>query len=928
MLWHTHRAAAALFTLVAACCIGGLIPPAARAQSSSTALGRKTMSAGTYVEKKSNARHTWQVNGAHTLLWDGAPYLPVGGAFAPKSFASNAEAAWQQDVAALNTLKARGIRDLIIWPETSLPDVPAASLQRLIDFLDANEFRYGLSFGLGMTEPLSGYLVRPSQYRFEDPHGLTALWPVTNVDRAFYFIVDAGNDAHFVRGEEAPLHDGVASAPLDVPDTVARPVALLLPHKILTPGAQGSLPDLWNRFDGYRDRLLSYLEPIKFGAGLRFFIDPLARHLGLTQDADALIPDSDAFRLEWESYLNKTYANPDEIRTRWLLTDNFKTVQELARLTPLWSRERGLPFLFDPVNGRVFRTQQSDALYSYWWNDFRQWRSQSVAYYMNGMADTLKHQVADVPVVYTWTASEPFFAGSDPAAGFDGLAIATEAQDPHRLARITGPTYSMAEQSQRAMWLIASEIRPKTPPSAARGGAGQTSAPAPTGLVAATGYNNAREMENDLTDLRRIGFKGMFVQALQPATGQTATPTGGDWLSAAESLDWLHSFAAGLTADAGVANFTPRALYYPQAAPGPARTILIPGTSGVYWLPAAISGKPLTLWPTFEGYTMQADPDKPEEVVLVSISGVRRTRIFAPDITKVSARSAEGTAIPLKVLTKNSAEVTIDTTPMIFTANGQELSVEAAVKDAIDQLELLEAMAHLADQNSITRGQDVLSDVELKQAMMWYKQKNYGTSYAAARQMIDRMVDVVRPYIWLEGEASTGQNFTEIAVHPEASGGGYLRLSTPNPPPRYPVPVYGALYLFDAPNDDDYNIWIAATVPGPETSPIVWYIDRQPEQEPASTTPQGPLYLQDRLGWYQLGKVRLSKGSHRLSIKVTDRAAATNLYSFSIDAVLIMPARRDFASDATIKPVPIDPDSARLFLKNHAPKPGKQSKQQ
>jgi hypothetical protein len=763
-----------------------------------------------------------------------------------------------------------------------------------------------------------------------------------------------------VRGAEATGRDGVASAPMDVPDTVARPIALLLPHKTLGTDRQGSLPDLWNGFDGYRDRLLPYLEAIKFGVGLRFYLDPLARHLAMNQDADALVPDSDAFRLEWESYLTKNYSGPDDVKTHWLLTDSFKSIAELARLIPLWSRDRGLPYLFDPANKRVYRVQQSDSLFSYWWTDYQQWRNQSIGYYMNGLADTLKHQVADVPVVYTWTGQETFFAGADPAGGFDGLAVTTGAQDPHRLAQVTGLAYSQAEQSLRAMWLIASEIhpnaplnstrvaKPTTPPAISSAVSSPAASPAISN-VTATGYNTNREMENDLTDLRRIGIKGLFVHALQPTA--TATAAEGNWLGVPESLDWLHTFASGLTADAGIANFTPRVLYYPQSVPGPARTTLIPGTSGVYWLPADIAGKPLTWWPTFVGYTMQRGPDQPEETVLISLTGARKTMIFVPDISTVQAHSAEGTPIPLtqmsqlkqfnslKSLTqlkslkslnqvnKNAAEVTIDATPTIFIANGQEIALEAAARDAIDQLGLLEAMAHLDKQTSVNLGQDALADVEFKQAQLYFKQMNFATAYAAARQMIDHLTDIVRPYVWLEGENATGHNFTEVAPNAEASGGGYLRLNTPNPP-HYPVPVYAARYSFDIPNDEEYRVWIAGTLPGPETSPIAWYIDRQPEQEPSATTPQGPLYLQDHFGWYQLGTIRLEKGTRNLTIKVTDRAAATNLYSFSIDAILLMPTRREFTPNATIRPIPIDPVTARLFAKTHAPKQQKKNSQQ
>src|SRR5689334_18278187 len=48
--------------------------------------------------------HSWQITPAHTLVWDNAPYLPVGGAFTPHSLRSDSEVLWQEDTKALETL--------------------------------------------------------------------------------------------------------------------------------------------------------------------------------------------------------------------------------------------------------------------------------------------------------------------------------------------------------------------------------------------------------------------------------------------------------------------------------------------------------------------------------------------------------------------------------------------------------------------------------------------------------------------------------------------------------------------------------------------------------------------------------------------------------------------------------------------------------
>src|SRR5579871_2504231 len=100
------------------------------------------ISTGIFSDRE-GGKHSWQITRSHTLMWDNAPYLPVGGTFSPHSLAIANDMAWQEDQQALTTLKAKGIHDLIITPSQPLPDIPPANLQRLVDYLETNGFRYG-----------------------------------------------------------------------------------------------------------------------------------------------------------------------------------------------------------------------------------------------------------------------------------------------------------------------------------------------------------------------------------------------------------------------------------------------------------------------------------------------------------------------------------------------------------------------------------------------------------------------------------------------------------------------------------------------------------------------------------------------------------------------------------------------------------------
>ncbi len=530
---------------------------------------------------RTGAAHRWQIAETKTLIWDGQPYLPVGGTFAPRSFASDTDAAWQEDVAALSTLKSKGLQDILLWPGKPLPDVPLQALQRLVDYLDANGFRYGLAFGPGLSAPLTGTVVKPAAYRFADKDSVSATWQVPHADTALLILTDADDDNKILQGRsgQVTVRDGVVSVPIDAPEAAGKVVAILYPHKAI-PAGDGELPDLWAGFDDYRDRVLTYLGQVKFGGGLRFFLDPLARHLGLLNESDYLVPDSPNFLLEWEGYLTRKYPNVDDLKLAWAINEgDFKTLRDLARLVPLWANGRGVPYFYDPAAHRPYRIL--DAEQSRWWQDFLQYRNEAILYYLNTMANVLKKQVADVPVVVTWTHSHPIFCNTDPQGGFDGLGIAARAHGAALVSRVVAPAYSEAEQAARTMWCVATEIVGAAEPTPQPAVNPQpTTAALPPGQPASSGgYTSRASLFDDLNWLRTVGIKGFFADGLQTNPEEAA---GGamEWLRHPDSLDWLKDYAARV---APAADYAPRILFFPQSAPGPARIGPVPGRARGRW---------------------------------------------------------------------------------------------------------------------------------------------------------------------------------------------------------------------------------------------------------------------------------------------------------------------------------------------------------
>jgi hypothetical protein len=875
----------------------------------------KLVSSGIYTDR-TGTKHNWQIKDTKTLFWDAQPYLPVGGAFAPHSFLTDGDAAWQEDVAALSTLKSKGLLDLLIWPGKPLPEIPVASFQRLVDYLDANGFRYGLAFGPGMTTQLSGTIVKPATYRFDDKDSLTAAWTVPDADSGLVVQLDPDNDSKIIRNDIIPTRDSVISVPVEPPDATSKVITLLFPHKVLPTNGDGDLPDLWAGFDTYRDRLLAYMGQIKFGRGLRFFLDPLARHIGLLNETDYLVPESTEFQLEWEAYLARRYPNAEEMKFAWSLNEgDFKTHQELARLVPLWSNGRGAPYFYDPSQHRFFRIL--DAQQSRWWQDFLQYRNESILYYLNAMADVLKHQVADVPVVVTWTQSHPIFSNTDTEGGYDGLGIA--ARGASLISRVAGPAYSEADQAARTIWCVTTEMAGTPEAFLNSGGQPRQAALQPGGLPAFGGYASQRLLFKDLDALKTVGIKGFFVSGFQ-TNPDDATQGATDWVRNADALDWLHNYTTQLDQGKSAADYTPHILFFPQNAPGPARIGPIPSMPNVLWMESFYSGELQDWWPSYSGYILKKQ-EGDSETVLVSlqpqgdqhgardkaISTARATHIWVPDPKQVQATRPDGTPVPVKITDKHEIVVALDETPTVFHANGQQLVPLEASTDAMIQLSAL--MAFARSQNVDMANGEELS---LERAQYAYRMKDFDTAYTYSRAALDQLTLSAKPYIWLEGEDTRYSTFTEVAPNAAASSGAYLRLSTPNPPGRLP---YGVFYLFDVLREDKYDIWLAGTPPGPGTSPIQWRINQDLPQAPADSTPRGPLYLNDRFGWFKLGTVTLKKGDRqRLTIYVTDRAMSPPNYIFSIDTILIIPSSRNFTPNGKVRPLPMSTDAVRAVM--------------
>lgn len=596
--------------------------------------------AGTFKDRD-GSEHQWAIDDAHTLTWDGAPYLPFGLTFKPKYLsAAQTEENLAIDRGDLEAYKLAGIKDVLIRPGKGISTIPVEAWQKFVDLLDESGLTYGIELDDSPYTPLTGYVIDPVANRvsgIRNPGTITRELPDTKF--AFYALCDSRTSVVIDSGKEM-VAGGTLSVQANVEPGIDH-VLLYFPEKTIAPGsADWSLPDLWSDVDTHRDRLAAFLPKIKFGKGLRFFIDPFGEQLGARGEAEFIVPTSAGFRMEYAAWLTRKYRTINDLKVAWsVLNYEIASFDEAVRLVPMWRQGRGLSIVFDDKTGRDHDVNVPNSAI---WSDLMEFRADSVRQYMDRVSDVLKRTVADVPVVFTANEMQPFFQGRNPV-GFDGLAVSGRGQN---VAAQGGAVFSLAEHSSRHMWLV-SRI-------GADGGS----------------FEKKDQLFGRINGLRDLGMKAFFVD--ETAVSQTA--------SGADTLMWLAEYAATAAKDNQFAAFRPVALYYPTGMPKASIRRL---SGGTWWLPSLLPGQTMVLGSKLSGYVLML----PRGITGLFVwAPAGPTSVHLPWDQTVTVTKPSGEAVEAKPK-KNRVELMLTDEPSMITGIPPEafLPVEV-VEEALAEL--------------------------------------------------------------------------------------------------------------------------------------------------------------------------------------------------------------------------------------------------
>ena len=455
----------------------------------------KYMTQGAFTDGD-GIRHAWTVNTSHVLMWDDKPFVPVGGRFQAKSWTPKpTDEDFAADKEALANLKRTGVTDVYVQPSKGgLTGVPVAAIQQLISHLDAEGFTYGISINDGPDAELLAYDVRPGRYRQILPEGTkTARFPVENALSALFFVVAETGDDIIEASEATMVSEGARIAPRRAPGAV---IALLFPRRVYFASGPLGLPNLWDGFDGYRDNLLGTLRQLKYGKGFRFFVDALPANLKISAESNTLVPTGAGFQTEWATWLAKRYKNIDNVEQSWRMTDRgLQEFREIARLLPLWYDNKGVQYLYDAAGDHRYKV---DVTFSRFWRDLNDFKADSVRNYMNELAQILKKNVANVPVIYRSGGYSPLFNDIPNVRGFDGIGMSAYGRGRDLANLYAGNVYGQAAEATKTLWLPVIATADAAP--------GEKTAP---------GYASRVALQGDLDRLREIGARGFYVDGVR-----------------------------------------------------------------------------------------------------------------------------------------------------------------------------------------------------------------------------------------------------------------------------------------------------------------------------------------------------------------------------------------------------------------------------
>ncbi len=436
----------------------------------------KPLSYGKYKPQKTGSCQLWYVNQNHAMIWNGEPYIPVGGMVCSNYLiwydVNNPDAnkdRWEQEKQMLQELKDNNIKHIYLNINQTIDSYPAGVLETYFDLLE----EYGMTYGLQIGAPMS---LRTSEYyairaaKAQITASVTASGVVEvagDVNMAFlgsssildssckYIVVDnttgaavASGDGTAKVGEDGKIHyraevNGISDGNYTV---------------YFTPWVrvkETQYVDPYLCADALEQKYKDFASSFMAGDNFRSFIDVLCNESGYVNSVEPARLTGDAHQAAYRQWLQDRYVTVDALNEAWKLMKPVDSFETAANLLPVYTNENGISFNMDLTNNQIYCVDVNNSLL---WDDYIRFREDSARNMNNDAADWITSSGnTDVPVVYKHISIlQDNNVNNRTVGGFDGLGGEIYGNLEKTPATRTY-AFAEAEQSAKTIWFIITE---------------------------------------------------------------------------------------------------------------------------------------------------------------------------------------------------------------------------------------------------------------------------------------------------------------------------------------------------------------------------------------------------------------------------------------------------------------------------------------
>ncbi|MDD6484455.1 MAG: hypothetical protein PUF72_07765 [Clostridiales bacterium] len=466
----------------------------------------KPLSNGSYYSKKTGTTHFWYVNQEGAMIWDGEPFVPMGGMFCSKfisSFNSDDISSNKSSLKAdmnevIEYLERRGIKDLYINAPLNAENLPA--WQYLIDYLDENGFRYGIQPGLDVSNKYDGYYIGANVNAIKASADMNASEASVSVVQsqlgypdevqAKFYVISGGT---VIQKGDAVCTMGETTISLKAENLVAASGSKTVYFLPYVKGASISVPNVFGeeKADTFA-KINDLMGRLNFGDGFRLVVDPTHNEIAYSNQAEGFVPYNDEYAAGFAAWLEDKYQTVAALNEAWQITPAVQSFSEAAQMMPV-STDNGTTVLAKADTNDIYTYNSASGCL---WDDCILYRESVLANYLTDTADTIKN-VSDIPVVYKNVSYiNPFFVNTKIQGGHDG--IGAEAYGSFDSASTSSAIANiMCRQSAKTMWNIVTETNTDE----------NMNKKAQSGIIS---YGDKKTMFEHFNSLYSAGAKGVY----------------------------------------------------------------------------------------------------------------------------------------------------------------------------------------------------------------------------------------------------------------------------------------------------------------------------------------------------------------------------------------------------------------------------------